>query len=454
MLVAFAALAALDRLRRTPSCARAEPPPGARLTARRARARRALGARWSRRSCACGSRTAGGRVVSGPRAPRPPRRPRDRGAACARRSPGRSRVSGGCSPQDGHPTGGAFGRGRRGRRRPEVDRGGAVRDDDGPARRCSRGCWRWPAPLGLLGCSCWRRRWWRPAVRAGGIRVPGEGAAPRGGLPRRRRRRRSTRRGRAWWLAWWAARRGAAPSGVLLRRVGAAARPARGAGRARDPARRHALRRRVVACRRRPRGRGVAALVIGRAAGRPAVARPRAGPVALGVGPARRAVGDQLRRPRLDRRRRAPPNVVIDVLHGAGHRGVARRAARPGGRSRSRRRAALADDDRVRLAAAVVVRFSALALTAVARPGGDRRLPGAGRGARSGDLRDTGYGRALLVKLGLFAVLLVGGRLQPDGGAPAPRARRARPRPRRPRRGGGAARERARRAGPGRGAAW
>jgi len=70
--------------------------------------------------------------------------------------------------------------------------------------------------------------------------------------------------------------------------------------------------------------------------------------------------------------------------------------------------AGLADDDRVRLAAAVVVRFSALALTAVAVlvvTGVYRALAE----VSVGELATSAYGRALLVKLGLFAVLLVGG---------------------------------------------
>ena len=62
----------------------------------------------------------------------------------------------------------------------------------------------------------------------------------------------------------------------------------------------------------------------------------------------------------------------------------------------------------MRLAAAVVVRFSALALTAVALlvvTGVYRALAE----VSVDDLLDTGYGRALLVKLGLFVVLLAGG---------------------------------------------
>jgi putative copper export protein len=70
--------------------------------------------------------------------------------------------------------------------------------------------------------------------------------------------------------------------------------------------------------------------------------------------------------------------------------------------------AALGQDDRTRLGAAVVVRFSALALTAVAL----LVVTGVYRALAEvplDDLTDTGYGRALLVKLALFAVLLVGG---------------------------------------------
>jgi copper transport protein len=70
--------------------------------------------------------------------------------------------------------------------------------------------------------------------------------------------------------------------------------------------------------------------------------------------------------------------------------------------------AALGDDDRTRLGAAVVVRFSTLALTAVALlvvTGVYRALAE----VSLGELTGTAYGRALLVKLGLFGVMLVGG---------------------------------------------
>ena len=93
----------------------------------------------------------------------------------------------------------------------------------------------------------------------------------------------------------------------------------------------------------------------------------------------------------------ATANIVIDLLHSVataawigGLLGLAVLVTPAVAR--------LADGDRVRLAAAVVVRFSALALTAVAVlvvTGVYRALAEVG----IGDLLDTGYGRALLVKL-------------------------------------------------------
>jgi copper transport protein len=69
----------------------------------------------------------------------------------------------------------------------------------------------------------------------------------------------------------------------------------------------------------------------------------------------------------------------------------------------------LDDPERVRLGARVVVRFSALAIASVATlvvTGVYRALAEL---SALGDLVDTDYGRALLVKLGLFAALLAGG---------------------------------------------
>ncbi len=103
----------------------------------------------------------------------------------------------------------------------------------------------------------------------------------------------------------------------------------------------------------------------------------------------------------------AAPNIVIDLLHSGataawigGLLGLAVLAVPATGR--------LAEADRTRLAASVVVRFSALAMTAVAVlvvTGVYRALAE----VAIGDLPGTGYGRALLVKLGLFVLLLGGG---------------------------------------------
>lgn len=72
-------------------------------------------------------------------------------------------------------------------------------------------------------------------------------------------------------------------------------------------------------------------------------------------------------------------------------------------------RRALAPEHGVRLGAAVVVRFSALAITCV----GLLVVTGVYRAlvelSSFSDLVDTGYGRALLVKLAIFVVLLAGG---------------------------------------------
>src|SRR5262249_26957693 len=67
------------------------------------------------------------------------------------------------------------------------------------------------------------------------------------------------------------------------------------------------------------------------------------------------------------------------------------------------------DDDRVGLAAGGVVRFSSLAVACVRAlvvPGVYRALAEVPSVA---DLTDPSYGRTLLVKLGIFAVMLVGG---------------------------------------------
>jgi putative copper export protein len=100
-------------------------------------------------------------------------------------------------------------------------------------------------------------------------------------------------------------------------------------------------------------------------------------------------------------------NIVIDALHSGataawfgGLLGLATLVSPAVAR--------LGSADRVRLAAAVVVRFSAVALTAVAVlvvTGVYRALAE----VELGEVLDSDYGRVLLVKLAIFAVLLAGG---------------------------------------------
>jgi copper transport protein len=72
-------------------------------------------------------------------------------------------------------------------------------------------------------------------------------------------------------------------------------------------------------------------------------------------------------------------------------------------------RRGLSDADATRFGAAVVVRFSTVAILCV----GTLVVTGVYRAIAEltafNDLVDTGYGRALLVKLGVFALLLIGG---------------------------------------------
>jgi copper transport protein len=69
----------------------------------------------------------------------------------------------------------------------------------------------------------------------------------------------------------------------------------------------------------------------------------------------------------------------------------------------------LDDEDRLRLGAGVVVRFSALAIGSVAALAVTGTYRALAELSSLGDLVNTGYGRALLIKLALFAALLAGG---------------------------------------------
>ena len=360
----------------------------------------------------------GGPVVSGPAR----RDPRDADAVVAPRlrpgaRPGRWSWSGGCSRRT------------------------ATR----AARRATAATARWRSPP---GCCCWSRRsgcwaWW--CWRRASSRRPCAAAAWRRPGARRPRPRASgagpgrrwPARARAWWTAWWAL---VAParSACCCCRSRCCATWARAPGGLGTLLTRHARRHGAGGCRpgrsRRPPSAGAALC----RRGPPAATAPalRAGPAA-----GRRPGRDQLGRPRLERRR--PHRQRRHRRHPQpGDGGVARRAAGPGGPGAAGRRGRWPAADRVRLGAGVVVRFSALALTAVAvlvvtgvyralaelgSVGDDRRhrlRPGAARQARP--LRGAAVRR----------------RLQPPGRPPPPGARGPGPRPGRPRRGGGAAGER------------
>jgi copper transport protein len=277
-----------------------------------------------------------------------------------------------------------------------------VRDDHGPLPVAAR-LLALAGPLAALGLLAHAIGVVGPALRAGGIRVPGEGAA-RAEAFRAAAGAALGGRSRAWWTALWAAV-AVWVLGLLLTPVALLWGLREGPGELGtllgDTAFGAAWRVQVI-------GAGLllgGALVVRLAVTRgglpllPAFALLALGPVVAlwAISDAGHAAtgGD------------ATANVVIDLIHElataawlGGLVGLAVLAVPAA--------LALADPDRVRLAAAVVVRFSALALTAVALlvvTGVYRALAE----VSVDDLVDTGYGRALLVKLGLFAVLLVGG---------------------------------------------
>ncbi|HEX2503030.1 MAG TPA: CopD family protein [Miltoncostaeaceae bacterium] len=324
---------------------------------------------------------AGGRVLSGP-ARRDPRDARAIIAPLRRPVAGPVAVDWRVLSRDGHPS------------------GPTARDDDGPLAVTARFLLL-IAPIGLLGLVVLAAGIVEPAVRAGGVAPPGRPPAEAEGF-RRRAGDALGRRGRRWWTAWWALVAGGA-AGLALLPVGLL----RGLREGPDGLGTLLLDTRVGAAWWVQAGALAAAVAAGVALGRRA---PPAGAVpalALGLPPAAALVaiswaghassgGDRT------------ANVVIDALHSlataawlGGLLGLAVLAL-PAVR-------ALPSGDRVRLGAGVVVRFSALALTAVAVlvvTGVYRALAELGA---VGDVADTAYGRALLVKLGLFAVLLVGG---------------------------------------------
>ena len=343
-----------------------------------------------------------GRVVSGP----PRRDPRVARAVIVpvrAVGAGEMRVEWRVLSQDGHPSGGAFAFGVE--RAPAAVAGSAAmaRSDHGPlavlARLLALG-----APLGMLGLVTLGALVVAPAVRAGGIAPPGE-AAERADAFRERAGAALEGASAGWWRAWWIlAVAGAA--GLILWPVALLRGLRAGPGDLGDlllHSRAGAAWWVQVAC--------LAAACAGAwALGRRDRAIPRAlgtgGAWLLGLPPAIALVaiswaghassgGDRT------------ANIVIDALHGGatavwlgGLLGLATLVSPAVVR--------LGDADRVRLAAAVVVRFSAVALVAVAVlvvTGVYRALAE----VALGEVLDSDYGRVLVVKLALFAVLLAGG---------------------------------------------
>jgi len=342
-----------------------------------------------------------GATVSG--APR--RDPRDARAVIAPvrfRGPGVLTVSWRVLSQDGHPWSGAYALGVR------VPAGDAaatatVRAGPGSLSRVSR-LLGLVAPLGLVGLIALAAGVVAPAVRAGGIVIPGEPAA-RAAAFRERASEALAWAAPRWWRAWWSLV-GAGALGLALAPLGVLWGMREGLG---------GLGALLGGTRfgagwwAQVGGLAVAAsasaLVVRRRGPRALADGPRPA-ILLGSGPvvALAAIswwghastgGD------------ASANIVIDLLHNlataawiGGLLGLAVLVTPALGR--------LDEGTRVRFAAAVVVRFSALALAAVAVlvvTGVYRALAE----VSVGDLLDTGYGRVLLVKLGLFALLLAGG---------------------------------------------
>ncbi len=403
VVVAFAVLQAPPALVAHAEPASAEPAAGSRVAAAPATVRLVLSVPVEEEFLALRVTTPDGDVVSG--AAR--RDPLDARAIVAPVSapPGTSGliVRWRVLSRDGHGTGGLYAIGV-GAPAPSV--AGApvpARSDHGPlavlARLLALG-----APLGLLGMVVLLVAVVGPAVAGGGIGPPGESPRVRASL---RARGAEAVGGAAagWWTAWYALLAAAAAGlaltpAVVLRslREGPAGLGDLLAGTTFGGAWRVQAAGLVVAA--------VATLVARRAVGREGLPLGALPAVGMAFGPAAALAalsasghaatgGDRTL------------NIGIDLLHNlatavwlGGLLGLAVLVAPA--------LAGLGAGDRTRLGAAVVVRFSALALSAVAV----LVVTGVYRALAEvplDDLLDTGYGRALLLKLGLFAVLLTGG---------------------------------------------
>ena len=338
------------------------------------------------------ARSADGRLISGGAR----RDPRDAHAIVAPvRAQGIAWISWRVLSQDGHPGGGSLAIGGAG----TGPGPSPVRGDAGPLPVLAR-LLAMLAPVGLLGLVVLSAGVVTPALGGGGVAAPGE-RRDAGEAFRARAGAALAGASAGWWIAWWSLvaagagglallpvallrglRAGPGDLGTLLgdTRAGTAWWIQAGA---------------------------LAAAALAAAATRSRGASPPAGPgraLALGLPPAVALAAISWAGHASSGTDRTA-NVVIDALHGlataawlGGLVGLAVLAI-PATR-------ALGAEDRLRLGAGVVVRFSALALTAV----GVLVVTGVYRAlaelSSAADLVETGYGRALLVKLGLFAAML------------------------------------------------
>ena len=338
------------------------------------------------------ARAPDGRRVSGA-ARRDPRDPR--AIVAPLRAPGIARITWRVLSRDGHPTGGTLSVGVAG----TGPSSSPVRDDAGPLPVLAR-LLVLLSPIGLLGLVTLSAGVVAPALRDGGGAGPGE-RREAGEAFRARAGAALARASAGWWVAWWSLAAAGAAGLVLLPVAllrGLRAGPGELGTLLADTRSGAAWWIQVAA---------LAAAALAAAAIRSRGASPPAGAgpaLALGLPPAVALIAISWAGHASSRADRTA-NVVIDGLHGlataawlGGLVGLAVLAI-PATR-------ALGTDDRVRLGAGVVVRFSALALGAVGVlvvTGVYRALAELGSAA---DLVETAYGRALLVKLGLFAVML------------------------------------------------
>jgi copper transport protein len=395
-LLAWPALGAAHAVQRS-----AEPAPGEAVARMPAAVRVALGAPVEEAFLSLRVRGPDGALASGPPA-RDPNDPQALLAPLTDRTVGVYRVEWRAFSQDGHPSRGSYafslGAG-------PVPTGTAVDEtipDDGPLAVSAR-LLALVGPLGLLGLVVVRFGVIGPAWRTGGRRPPGT----------RRSAGFSERAGSAletaavrWWGSWgalagtWALGLALLPA-ALLRAIGA---------------REDGLDTLVLHTRWGVAWMvEVAALLVTVAAGAlmarsPAARRPAppAGwSLALGAPPAIALLAAAWAGHASSGSDRVV-SVALDTFHSwatAAWLGglVALAALVPAAARR------LESEDRVRLGAGVVVRFSTLAVGAV----GLLVVTGVYRALAElsslSDLVDTGYGRALLVKLAIFAVMLLGG---------------------------------------------